>query len=424
MMDRKTFIKNSSLALGLTLPYPILSWANMDMKDIQQELALHNPDSESYWTYVSSLFEKQTKFINLENGYFSPQPLSTLAYHTAKEAEINKKTSWFMRKEQEQEIENARLQLASFLGQSPEEIAMTRNTTESLNTVISGYPWKKGDEVIIGNQDYGSMVAAFQQQVKRSGIVLKVAQIPLQPKNDEEVIEAYMSLVNAKTKVIHLTHLINLTGQIIPAEKIIDLAHQKQIEVMVDAAHSVAHVSMGNLVHKADYFAASLHKWLCCPIGVGVLKINLTHIEKIFPLMADSDMPVSNIRKFEHQGTRPIHSLQTIASAIHFHQAIGAESKEKRLKLLKANWYFKLDPSSSKLQLNTPFDESRSGAIANFGVNGMEPEALADLLFERYSIYTVAINHPHVKGVRITPHLYNSLKEIDALNSAIDELVK
>jgi selenocysteine lyase/cysteine desulfurase len=424
MMDRKTFLKNSSLALGLTLPYPILSWGNNNMDDIKQQLAKLNPDSESYWAYISSLFDKQTKFINLENGYFSPQPMSTLAYHTSKETEINKKISWFMRKEQEQEIENARLNLAAFLGQSPEEVAITRNTTESLNTVISGYPWKKGDEVIIGNQDYGSMVAAFQQQVKRSGIVVKIAQVPLQPKNDEEVIDAYMSLVNAKTKVIHLTHLINLTGQIIPAEKIIDLAHQKQIEVMVDAAHSVAHVSMGNLVHKADYFAASLHKWLCCPIGLGVLKIKLTHIEKIFPLMADSDWPINNIRKFEHQGTRPINSLQTIPVAIQFHQAIGDVNKEQRLKSLKANWYFKLDPNSSKLQLNTPFDENRSGAIANFGIKGMEPDALADLLYERYSIYTVAINHPHVKGVRITPHLYNSIKEIDALSNAIDELVK
>lgn len=422
-MKRKSFIKNASAILALqTLPSNL--FANSDFNINYQLLNQIDKNSEDYWIQMSKMFQVPKDFINLENGYFSPQPISTLAFHQKNESAINQKTSWFMRNEQFDNIEKNRNSLAEFLKCNKEELAITRNTTESLNNVISGFPWKKGDEVIIGNQDYGSMVAAFQQQVQRNGIIVKVAQIPLHPQNDDEIIEAFSKLITPKTKVIHLTHLINLSGQILPASKIIDLAHDKNIQVMVDAAHSVAHIDTSSVIQKADYFAASLHKWLCCPLGVGILKIKQELIAQIYPLMADEDYPKNNIRKFEHQGTKPIQSIIAIEEAIAFHNTIGAEIKENRLRYLKNYWVNNVK-NLPKVVINTPTNDSeRSCAIANFSIEGYKPTELSKLLLEKYKIFSVAIEHPAINGVRITPHLYTLEKDLDGLVGAIQEFAR
>lgn len=285
------------------------------------------------------------------------------------------------------------------------------------------YPWKKGDEVIVGNQDYGSMIAAFEQQVKRYGIVLKTANISINPLLDEEIVNSYMSLVTPKTKIIHLTHLINLSGQIIPVRKIADEAHKRGIEVIVDAAHSVAHINFNAKQLDADYLGASFHKWLCCPLGVGFLAVKKKFISKIYPLMGDSDYANDNIRKFEHTGTKPVHTIMAINEAINFHNAIGSELKEKRLRYLKNYWVDRIK-NYPEITINTPIsDENRSCAIANFGISKYTPQQLAEKLFEKHKIFSVAIDHPAIKGVRITPHIYNNTAELDKLVEAVRSMI-
>lgn len=425
-MQRKTFLAQAGILLtglpmtGLSNSFtgPMKSDSLLKLEDKNNE----NPVAdETYWKIVRSMFNYPKDFINLENGYFSPQPFSTEQFHQAKEHDINHRTSWFMRREQRDAIEQTRINLAEFLGCDTEELVLTRNTTEGLNTVISGFPWQKGDEVIIGNQDYGSMVAAFKQQEKRAGIVIKIAQIPLVPKSDEEVVNAYMSLVTSKTKVIHLTHMINLSGQLLPAKKIIDAAHTKGIEVIVDAAHSIAHIDFKPAELEADYLAASLHKWLCCPLGAGFLMMSKKHIIKIWPLMADDEVSADNIRKFEHQGTKPPQTFIAISEAIKFHNAIGSKLKQDRLQYLRNYWVSKVQDISN-VNMNTPNTNDRSGAIANIGVKGYTPQQLADKLLKDYKIFTVAIDHRYIKGVRVTPHLYTSLDDLDKFVEAIKSI--
>ncbi|MFM9946079.1 MAG: aminotransferase class V-fold PLP-dependent enzyme [Bacteroidia bacterium] len=377
--------------------------------------------NEYYWEIVRGMFNYSKDFINLENGYFSPQPFSTEQFHQNKEHYINNKTSWFMRRDQRDAIEQTRKNLSEFLGCDSEELILTRNTTEGLNTIISGYPWQKGDEVIIGNQDYGSMVAAFRQQEKRHGIEVKVAQIPLHPVSDEELVNAYLSLATAKTKIIHLTHMINLSGQLLPAKKIIAAAHARGIEVAVDAAHSVAQIDYKPGELGADYVAASLHKWMCCPLGAGFLIMNKKHIIRIWPLMGDDEFKEDNIRKFEHQGTKPPQTVMAISEAIRFHNAIGSKLKQDRLRYLRNYWVSKVKDFEN-VTMNTPYAEERGGAIANFSVKGYTPTQLADTLFKDHKIFTVAIDHPHIKGVRVTPHLFTSISDLDKLVDAIKGL--
>lgn len=410
-----------------------------------------HPHNENYWGVVASNFTRSAGFINLENGYFSHQPKGTLAQHVANETQINTQTSHFMRTVQQTEIEAARTAFAEFQGLLPSEVAFTRNTTESLNIVIMGTQWQPGDEVVIGDQDYGSMVEAFQQAVARWFIRLKVATVPILPSSDAEIVKAYTSQVTPRTKMLHLTHMINLTGQLIPVVAITREAKKinPNILVVVDAAHSLAHTPVDMLELRnggVDMIGGSLHKWLCNPIGVGFLFMKQKHIREVWPLMGDISAERTDIRKFEHQGTRPIQSLQTIAKAIEFHRLLGSVSKYQRLTYLKLLWIGNkqalenfgkglgilndpqyqanmnavtdlMNMDSFKLQSPLlPFN--RGGAIATAAVSGYTPTELANTLMNRFGIFTVGIDHPVIRGVRVTPHLSSSVADCIALNKA------
>jgi len=413
------------------------------------------PHNEKYWGPVASNFIKPKGFINLENGYFSHQPQGTLAYHIDAETSINTQTSHFMRTAQTQAIEAARNAFAGFQGLNPEEVAFTRNTTESLNIIIMGTQWQAGDEVVIGDQDYGSMVESFQQAVARWFIRLKVAEVPVNPNSDVEIIRAYTSLITPRTKMLHLTHMINLTGQLIPVVAITQEAKKinPNIFVVVDAAHSLAHtpLEMWELRNAGiDAIGGSLHKWLCNPIGAGFLFLKQQNIREIWPLMGDVSADRTDIRKFEHQGTRPIQSLTTIAKAIEFHRLLGSASKYNRLTYLKLLWIGNKqalenfgkglgilnDPiyqanmnavtdlmNSGSFKLQSPLlPFSRGGAIATASLSGYTPTELANTLITQFGIFTVGIEHPVIRGVRVTPHLSNSNSDCIALNKAFTAL--
>lgn len=377
--------------------------------------------NEAYWQQVRALFQPQTDFINLENGYFSAQPQSTLAQQLMEVNRVNTENSFFMRRSQNEALMQAKSALAQFAGLHKEEFVICRNTTEALDTVVHGYPWQAGDEVIVNKQDYYSMLAAFEQQKRRSGIKLKYAKIPQLPKTDEEVVKAFEKEITSKTKMILVTHLINLTGQVLPLNKLVEMAHGYGVEVMVDAAHSFAHVLFNIKETKADYLGTSLHKWLCCPMGLGLLYIDPKNIEKVWPLFGDDEYAANDIRKFEHWGTRPVSAMATIAKAVDFHEAIGSELKFERLFYLKNYWTSKA-AEIKKVQINTPMEKSRSGAIANFSIEGLQPDKIAQRLYDEHNIFTVAINSEEVKGVRVTPHLYNNTAELDKLLEAIEHL--
>lgn len=426
MFSRKKFLQTTALStagigLGVSgmdkhmsnsaMPMPVYTKKNLDPVT-----------DEEYWDMIRLFFPRGGNYINLENGYFSPQASTTLNFHQQRENHINSWSSFYMRREQNDAVETSRTALAQFLGVDAEELAITRNTTESLNNIICGYPWKPGDEVIISNQDYGSMTEAYHQMEKRHGIVVKIAQLPLIPKNDEEIIQAFFSLATPKTKLIHVTHLIHLSGQVLPVAAISDKAHGMGIEVVVDAAHSVAQLNFKIPDLKADYVAASLHKWLCCPLGVGMLWMKKNHIQKIWPLLAPEGQKDDNIRKFQQQGTRGVQAIESIVKAIEFHNSIGSEIKEKRLKYLMQYWVDKVS-GLPKVKINTPWIEShRNSALINMSIEGYTPAQLSEKLFKDFNIFTVAIDHPAIKGVRVTPHLYTSIADLDAMIAAVKKI--
>jgi len=437
-MDRRTFMQySSSLSIFGVFQHPlfkenqsfeIASSTKLSIEELEASgyfvEDFGDPSNEKAWAKIQALFPRVTSFCQLENGYFSHASLPIRAFHQEREDYIQSRTSYFMRREQEASVERSRKDLASFFSWIPENLAFTRNTTESLNILISGFPWQKGDEVVIGDQDYGSMNEAFYQAVLRHGIVLKTAKIPLVPQNEQEVIGAYMQLLTPKTKILHLTHLINLSGQIIPLTRIIQEARKRNPEVCiaVDAAHSVAHFEYDWKNCGADIVAGSLHKWMCNPIGLGFLYLSTPWIPKLWPLMGDQDRGQTDIRRFEHQGTRPIATIETIGKALALNTLIGGvKNREQRLRYLQESWTKEIQ-TMSRFQINTPNYPGASCAIANVSMQGKTASELATALWDGYQIFTVAIEHPVVKGVRITPHLSNSIDDIQKLVKALKEL--
>lgn len=425
-MQRRTFIRNSGIGLAAwaTLPQGVYDYEGLTAElnaYAGRQKGLSLVEDEAYWDIVRTAFRREEKYINLENGYFSPQPEPVLLSTQRNAAYINATSSHFMRREQEQVIESARVALADFLGVNLEELALTRNTTESLNILISGFPWERGDEVVIGNQDYGSMNEAFEQNARRHGFTIKTAAVPLFPESDEEMVLAYTRHISAKTRMLHLTHLINLSGQVIPVAKIARAARaiNPNICVAVDAAHSIAQLKFSLPDLEADICGASLHKWLCNPLGAGMLWMKPAWIPRLWPLMGDTGISTNNIRRFEHQGTRPLQNLMSIPQAIAFHRSIGTDLKEARLKFLMKRWA-SAAAEIPELRLQTPWNlDGRNSAIATVNHQSLSPGQLAQLLFDKHKIFTVAIEHPVVRGVRVTPHLYTSLTEVDAFVQAL-----
>jgi selenocysteine lyase/cysteine desulfurase len=300
-------------------------------------------------------------------------------------------------------------------------LIITRNTTESLDTVISGFDWKAGDEAVMAVHDYGAMLDQFALMGRRWGVVNRRVTVPLDPRSDDEVVQVYADAITPKTRLLMVCHMINITGQVLPVRKICEMAHVRGVPVLVDGAHAFAQLDFRIPDLGCDYYGASLHKWLGTPLGAGMLYVRKDRIAPLWPLYGDEGMAATDIRKLNHTGTHPVHTDLAIEDAIAFHDVIGIQRKEARLRWLQQYWTTKVR-DVPRIRLFTPSDPQRTGAIANVGIQGMAPGELATRLMARYRIFTVAIDTAGVTGVRVTPQLFTTTDELDQLVRALREL--
>jgi selenocysteine lyase/cysteine desulfurase len=379
---------------------------------------------EDFWYYIQQSFTVSPYLINLNNGGVSPAPRSVQDAMKRYYDFCNEAPSFFMWRELDKGREPLRKNLAKLAGCSAEEIAINRNSSEGLETVIFGLQLKAGDEVVAALQDYPNMVNAYKQRELRDGIKVKWINLELPSEDENYLVSQYVNAFTAKTKVVHITHIINWNGQILPVKKIASEAHKRGIEVVVDGAHSFAHFDFKIPDLDCDYFAASLHKWLYAPIGSGMLYVKKDRIKTIYPLFATGDNPLKDdIRKFENLGTRPFYIEQAISKAIDFHEMIGSERKEKRLHYLKNYWMEKVKDLPG-VKLNTSFHPKWGCAIGNININGKKPNELDAFLLDKYKVHTVAITWENIVGVRVTPNVYTTTKNLDVLVEGINAFVK
>lgn len=428
LMQRREFLKATALsgsALGLA-PRLLASQASTAEQSFETG-GLSPTDlarDESYWRQRQREFGPAADFINLEYGYFCPAAQETLEVQIQGAREINERASYFMRKDMWGELEATREDLAEFAGVSVDEVCITRNTTESMNIIIQGLDFDRGDEIVYSDQDYGSMVQALKQKSARNGIVLKEVAVPLHPQSDAEIVAVFEDAITPRTRLLHVTHYINITGHILPVRKICDMAHKHGVEVLVDSAHGFAHDDYKIPDFDCDYLGTSLHKWLCAPVGLGMLYVKKEKIPQVWGLMGDMARERDDIRKLERLGTRPYNHHRGLRAAIRYHDAIGSANKYARLQYLNTYWtqHFR---NHDRVILKTPEDSNRHGAIANVGIDGVSPSDLSDFLFDRYAILTANIsNHPVAKGVRVTPGLPTPLRHLDRFIDAIESAAK
>jgi len=421
--NRRRFLQNagmfSATAFLSSLSKP--AWARnleaalRDAKGLSpEELATE----EDFWYYIQQSFTASPGLINLNNGGVSPAPKTVQDAMKRYYDYCNEAPSYYMWRILDQGREPLRKNLAKPAGCSPEEIAINRNSSEGLETVIFGLQLKAGDEVVAARQDYPNMVNAYKQREIRDGIKMVWINLELPSEDEEYLVKQYVNAFTAKTKAVHITHIINWNGQILPVRKIAREAHKRGIEVVVDGAHSFAHFDFKIPDLDADYFAASLHKWLYAPIGSGMLYVRKEKIKDLYPLFATDNPLKDDIRKFEALGTRPFFIEQAIGKAIEFHEMIGIERKEKRLHYLKNYWMEKVK-DIPKVKLHTSLLPQWGCAIGNVSVEGKKPGELDAFLLEKYKVHTVGIEWENIKGVRVTPNVYTTAKNLDVLVEGI-----
>lgn len=409
-MKKRDFIKNIALG-GLAIPFSGMS----QTIDTTSNMTF---TFDGDWDKMREAYRLSNAYINLENGYYNIAPTDILEHQINQLKQLNLTGSYYMRTVMQTQREATRQTMAQFLQVPVEELIITRNTTESLDTIISGYPWQKGDEAIMARQEYGSMLDMFKQQARRFGIVNTMIDVPLHPESDEAIIELYEKAITPRTKMILVSHMINITGQILPIRKICDMAHKYGVKVLVDGAHAIAHFVFKISDLNCDYYGASLHKWLSVPLGAGILYVKKENISEIWPLFGEVAYTDTDIRKLNHTGTMPLHIENSIPFAIEFYKAVGGDRKEARLRYLQHYWSDKLR-SQKGIIINTPEAQERSCGIANIGIEGIAPAALAEKLMKDHKIWTVAIDSAGVKGCRITPNIYTNTDELDQFVKAM-----
>jgi selenocysteine lyase/cysteine desulfurase len=418
-MDKRTFLKNAGL-MGLAAP---LSFAHLQsaVAAVDGKDARRVASDEDFWRAVRGDYSIKPDYINLENGYYCFMPQETLEHQIQHMRRVNYEGSYYMRNSRQKNKRLVAQKIAEIVGCSADEVAITRNTTESLDLIIGGMNWKEGDEAVMAEQDYGAMLNHFKFVARRFGVVNRLVSVPNHPKDDDEIVDLYASAITDKTRLLMVCHMINITGQILPIRKICDMAHARGVEVMVDGAHAYSHIDFRMKDLDCDYYGTSLHKWLSAPLGSGMLYVRKEKIDSVWPLLAAGDLEADDIRRLNHIDTDTVHVDLGILTAIEYQNVIGLERKEARLKFLQQYWTSQLR-DVPRVVVNTPADINRHGGIGNVGIESTDPRELADTLFRDYRIFTVGIDRPGVRGLRITPNLYTTTQELDALVSAIKEL--
>ncbi|MBK9299251.1 MAG: aminotransferase class V-fold PLP-dependent enzyme [Bacteroidetes bacterium] len=417
---RRHFLQKTGLA-SLSLLFASDTWG----KNLQNALDNHQQidaetlaTSEDFWHYVQQSYTTSGSIINLNNGGVSPSPKivqdAMKRYHDMS----NEAPSYYMWRILDQGREPLRERLAQLADVSAEEIALHRNASEALETIIFGLNLKAGDEVVLSKQDYPNMINAWKQREMRDGIKLVWVNHELPSVDNDYLANNYIDLFTARTKVVHITHIINWNGQILPVRQIADVAKKQGIEVLVDGAHSFAHFDFSISDLQCDYFGTSLHKWLGATIGTGFMYVRKEKIKSLFPLFGVDDPLKDDIRKFEALGTRPFFIEQAIEKAIDFHKMIGIERKEARLNYLKNYWINQVKDLPNII-INTPLQKGFSCAIANIAIKDKKHEDLDTFLFEKYKIHVVSITWENIKGIRITPNVYTTLENLDRLVEGI-----
>ncbi len=380
-------------------------------------------DDEDFWFEVGRAFTVDRTLVNLNNGGVSPSPAfvqEAMKRHLDFSNQAPPYTMWRVLEPQREAL---RQRMAAAFGCDAEELAFTRNASESLQTCQLGFDLAPGDQVLTTNQDYPRMLTTFRQRARREGIELVTIPIPTPCEDPGEIVRRFEAAITERTRLLLMCHVVNLTGQILPVREVVAMARTRGIPVIVDGAHSLAQFDFELSDLECDYFGTSLHKWLFAPHGTGLLYVRREKIAGLWPLMAAAEEQSADIRKFEEIGTHPAANTLAIGEALTFHQGLGAKRKEARLRHLRDTWAKRL-LESDRVRLHTSLDPRFSCAIGCVEVEGLDSVKLSDWLWDRHRILVTPIVHAEFTGLRVTASVYTTPEELDRFCTAVEHAIE
>ncbi len=426
MLDRRRFLQGltpAAVAVGTAILNPAKALAAAEAAASQVASPAATAIDELFWFEIQQAFTVDRSLVNLNNGGVSPSPAYVQEAMGRYLAYSNTAPTHAMWRILEPQRETVRKRLARTFGCDEEEIALTRNASESLQICQLGFDLGPGDEVLTTDQDYPRMITTFKQRERRDGIVLRTFKIPVPAEDPGEIVRRFESHVTERTKLILVCHMINLTGQILPVKEVVEMGRRRGIPVVVDGAHAFAHFPFTQADLDCDYYGTSLHKWLFAPHGTGMLYVRREKIGGLWPMMAAVEEHGEDIRKFEEIGTHPAANYLAIAEALTFHEGIGAERKAARLVYLRDRWAKRL-LEHDRVQLMTSLKPGFACGIATVRIDGVETGGLSEHLWNEHRIITVAIKHEDVEGIRVSPSVYTTPEEIDRFADAVVDVIR
>jgi len=379
---------------------------------------------EDFWFSVRQAFSIDRNHINLNSGSVSPAPIPVQTAMKQYWDITNMSPSLYVDEMLGPRVELVRRRLAASFGCDAEELAITRNTSESMEIVQFGLDLARGDEVLTTTQDYPRMLTTWRQRAAREGIVLKTVPYPTPPEDPSVLVERVESAITPRTRVILICHVTYTTGQIFPVGEICRMARARGIETVVDGAHGYAHFPFTRDELDCDYYGTSLHKWLLAPVGTGFLYVRKNKIADLWPLMSAPESKRDDIRKFEEIGTYPIAARGAITEALTFHEGIGVERKAARLRYLRNLWAERVRGLPGVRVLNADAPEQTCG-IGAMTIDGVGADELTSFLEAKYQIH---VRPRFVDGefscIRVTPNVFTTIGEIDTFVTGIEDAAR
>jgi isopenicillin-N epimerase len=377
---------------------------------------------EDFWLAIQQAYDVDRSVVNLNNGGVCPSPRIVQQAMREHLEFSNNAPSQHMWKILDPRVETVRARLARAFGCSPEEMAITRNASESLEICLYGFDFEPGDEILTTEIDYPRMINTLRQRELRDGVALKAVPIEVPVQDMSDVVEALAKGITSKTRLILCCHVIFVTGQIFPVRAICRLGREHGLPVVVDGAHAFAQLDFKRDDLECDYYGTSLHKWLCAPIGTGFLHVREDKIESLWPLMAAAQPRSGDIRKFEEIGTHPAANRLAIAEALTLHNAIGPARKEARLRYLRDRWAKRL-VQDKRVKLFTRLEPEHGCALATMAIEGIDNAKLVEHLWDKHHIITIPIDYANVQGVRVSPNVYTTVEEVDMFSAAVEDVL-
>ncbi|HVN33266.1 MAG TPA: aminotransferase class V-fold PLP-dependent enzyme [Thermoanaerobaculaceae bacterium] len=427
MLNRRQFVAAASQPFGaaaaLAFLHPRRAHAIAEAASRHPGTAEEVARDEGFWSEIQRAFVVDRTVINLNNGGVSPSPAAVQEAQRHYQEYSNAAPVYTMWRVLEPQRETVREKLARFFGCDPEEVALTRNTSEGLETCQFGFDLKTGDEVLTSNQDYPRMIATFRQRERREGIVLRRISLPTPAENPEQVVRLFEGAITPRTRLILVSQMIFLTGQVLPVREIVALGRRRGIPVLVDGAHAFAHLAFTHADLDCEYYATSLHKWLFAPHGTGMLYVRRQKIGPLWPLMAAPPEMDNDIRKFEEIGTHPAAPYLAIAEALAFTTGIGPQRKEARLRYLRDRWALRLS-RNDRVRLHTSLKPGLSCGLALVQLEGIDSGKLTDYLWAKHRIIVAAIKHEEFEGIRVAPSVYTTPGEIDRFCEVVEGVLE